>query len=584
LWRFDQEIFMSASSGPSGFDPSLWLKAGQGMMQGAFDFLAQQRSLLEQTGINIAPLEAASSETEALKRLQQDFAERHVKLWAGMVGRSTEGATGAVADRRFASEAWAESPVFDYIRQAYLLNSEYLTRATEALPLPDRHARNRLLFLVRQYVDMMSPANFAATNPEFVKQAIATQGESITQGVKNLIGDLEKGRISMTDESAFEVGRNLATTPGAVIFENEIIQLIQYRPTTEKVREKPLLIVPPCINKYYILDLQPENSLVRYAVEQGVSVFLVSWRNPGKAQGRLTWDDYIDEGVLRAIGVVQEVSGAERPNVLGFCVGGTLLASALAVAAARGELPVESLTLLTTLLDFEEPGDLSCFIDEASVAARESTIGKGGLLTGREFSGVFSALRPNDLVWNYVVDNYLKGRSPTAFDLLYWNADSTNLPGPFAAWYLRNMYLENSLRVPGKLTMGGTPVDLGRISCPTYFLSTREDHIVPWRSSFLGRRLVGGETTFVLGASGHIAGVINPAAKNRRSYWTGGNGAASADEWLAGAKEYKGSWWSHWIQWLHERGGAERAAPKRLGDRRYREIEPAPGRYVKEPA
>jgi len=290
------------------------------------------------------------------------------------------------------------------------------------------------------------------------------------------------------------------------------------------------------------------------------------------------------DGVLRAISVVQEVSGAERPNVLGFCIGGTMLASALAVAAGRGDLPVESLTLLTALLDFEEPGDLACFIDEASVATRENTIGKGGLLTGREFSGVFSALRPNDLVWNYVVDNYLKGRSPTAFDLLHWNADSTNLPGPFAAWYLRNMYLENNLRVPGKLTMAGVPVDLGRISCPTYFLSTREDHIVPWRSSYLGRRLVGGETTFVLGASGHIAGVINPAAKNRRSYWTGGNGAASAEEWLAGAKEYKGSWWPHWIQWLHERGGAERAAPKRLGDRRHREIEPAPGRYVKEPA
>jgi len=572
----------------AGFDPASWLKAGQGLMQGMFDFLGQQQQLLQQVGIQLPPLEQASADTETLVRLQQAFAEEHARLWTSLIqrrpGDAASAESPAARDRRFAGEAWGESPIYDYLRQAYLINARFLSQLAEALPIGDRHARNRLLFLTRQYVDAMSPANYAATNPEFIREAIATQGESITRGLVNLIGDIEKGRISMTDESAFEVGRNLATTPGAVIFENELFQLIQYSPTTPKVHAKPLLIVPPCINKYYILDLQPENSFAGYAVSQGITTFLVSWRNPGVEQGQLGWDDYIGEGVLRAIEVVQDVGGDARPNVLGFCVGGTLTASALAVAAARGELPVESLTLLTTLLDFEEPGDLGCFVDEASVAAREATVGKGGLMAGRELSGVFSSLRPNDLVWNYVVDNYLKGKSPTAFDLLYWNADSTNLPGPFAAWYLRRLYLENSLRVPGKLAMCGVPVDLGKVDCPTYFLASREDHIVPWRSAYLGRRLLGGETEFVLAASGHIAGVVNPAAKKRRSHWISESESAQAEEWFDAAIEHAGSWWPHWMGWLQARSGELVAPPKTAGNRHYKAIEAAPGRYVKQAA
>ncbi|WP_374514223.1 PHA/PHB synthase family protein [Niveibacterium sp.] len=579
---------MSVSSEQPAFDASVWLKAGQGMMQGLFDFASRQQEMLKQAGINIAPLEAAAADSQPLTKLQQEVAEQHARLWAGLVQRKPDEPYTPVvphdADRRFAAPAWVGSPLFDYMRQAYLLNAAFLTRAADALPVADKQAKSRMQFLIRQYVDAMSPANFAATNPEFVEKAIASKGESITRGILNMIADLEKGRIAMTDESAFEVGRNLAVTPGAVIFENEVMQLIQYAPQTAEVCERPLLIVPPCINKYYILDLQPENSFVQYAVSQGVTTFLVSWRNPQQAQGRLGWDDYIEDGVLRALEVVQAVSKCEKPNILGFCVGGTLTSSALAVAAARGELPVESLTLLTTLLDFEESGDLACFVDEASVATRESTIGQGGLLAGRELSSVFSALRPNDLIWNYVVDKYLKGNVPPAFDLLYWNSDSTNLPGPFAAWYLRNMYLENNLRVPGRLSMCGVPVDLGRVTCPAYVFATREDHIVPWRSSYLGRRLLGGDTTFVLGASGHIAGVINPAAKNRRSYWVGANNTAIAEDWLATASEQRGSWWPHWIDWLKARSGALVAAPKRAGDRKYKEIEPAPGRYVKEPA
>ncbi len=439
-------------------------------------------------------------------------------------------------------------------------------------------------FMARQFIDAAAPTNFLATNPEFVQRAVDTQGESIKQGIQNLLADLEKGRISMTDESAFEVGRNLAVTPGAVVFENELMQLIQYAPLTAAVAKRPLVIVPPCINKYYILDLKPENSFVRYAVEQGNTVFLVSWRNPQVEQGHLQWDDYIERGALTALRVAGEIARVDQVNALGFCVGGTILSSALAVSRARGEQVVASLTLLTTLLDFSQAGELSCFVDETSVAARENTIGKGGLLSGRELSAVFSALRANDLIWQYVVGNYLMGGKPTAFDLLYWNSDSTNLPGPFAVWYLRNMYLENNLRVAGKLTMCGESVDLGRVDMPAFILATREDHIVPWQSSFLGKRLLGGETTFVLGASGHIAGVINPATKNKRSYWSNEADVADANEWLASASETKGSWWPRWSAWLARHAGGEVKARVKLGNKKHPPGEAAPGRFVREKA
>jgi polyhydroxyalkanoate synthase len=472
--------------------------------------------------------------------------------------------------------------MYDYLRQAYLLNADYLQRLAENVP--DEQAKSRARFLTRQMVDALAPSNFAATNPEFINAALESNGESIRLGIQNLIGDLEKGRISMTDEAAFEVGRNLAVTPGAVIFENELMQLIQYAPLTTKVAQRPLLIVPPCINKFYILDLQPENSLVRYAIGQGHTVFMVSWRNVNADLGRFTWDDYVEQGVLTAIKVMQKICKTPQINALGFCVGGTILSSALSVARQRGEDPAASLTLLTTLLDFSDGGELGYFIDEASVALREASIGKGGLLHGHELAAMFSALRANDLIWNYVVGNYLKGHKPPAFDLLYWNSDSTNLPGPFVTWYLRHMYLENSLRVPGKLEMCGVKADLGRVDMPAFVLACREDHIVPWRTSYLGRELLGGESQFVLGASGHIAGVINPAAKNKRSYWINENNSADADDWLTTATEVKGSWWSLWASWLGERGGKQVAARRRPGSADFSPLESAPGRYVKEKA
>ena len=519
--------------------------------------------------------------------MQRELAARHAALWQAMLARRPgEPAPQLVApppgDRRFSAIAWSDSPLHDYLRQAYLLNADYALRAVEAMPFADARARGRALYMTRQIVDALSPANFAATNPEFIQAALDSEGESITRGIANLLADLEKGRISMSDESAFEVGRNLATTPGAVIHENAVMQLIQYAPATAKVAARPLLIVPPCINKYYILDLSPENSFVRFAVESGFTVFMISWKNAGAAEAQLGWDDYAAGGVLEALEVVREVCRVPDPNVLGFCIGGTLLASALAAAPdGRGE--VASLTLMTTLLDFAEAGELGCLVDEASLAAREQAIGAGGLMRGAELAGVFASLRANDLVWPYVVGNYLKGGTPPAFDLLYWNVDSTNLPRPFMTWYLRNMYLDNALREPGRLRILGQAADLARIRAPAYLLATAEDHIVPWRGAYASRALLGGQTQFVLGASGHIAGAINPAARNRRSYRTGGE-ADSAEAWLAGSAEHAGSWWLHWVEWLRTHGGRTVAARKRLGSKDFRVLEAAPGRYVKERA
>jgi polyhydroxyalkanoate synthase len=450
------------------------------------------------------------------------------------------------------------------------------------MPMADGPAKTRMQFLTRLYVEAMAPSNFAATNPEFVKTALESKGESITAGIQNMLADLQKGRISMTDEDAFEIGRNIATTPGTVVYENDIIQLIQYTPTTEKVFERPILLVPPSINKYYLMDLQPENSFVSYIVAQGFTVFLISWRSATEEQGHYTWDDYLQLGPITALGVVREITGVAKPNALGFCIGGPILSSALAVLKARGEDPVESLTLMTSLLDYSDPGEIGALVTEGAVSAYEASMGNGGVLRGRDLASVFSALRANDLIWQYVVGNYLKGKKPQPFDLLYWNSDSTNLPGPFFTWYLRNMYLTNSLRVPGKLTMLGEKIDLGKVDVPAYIMAAREDHLVLWQAAYLSRNILGGPTTFVLGASGHIAGSINPASKNRRSYWINDSQATlTADEWLVGAEERKGSWWIHWADWLGQRSGKKLAPPKKPGNAKYKEIEPAPGRYVK---
>jgi polyhydroxyalkanoate synthase len=502
-------------------------------------------------------------------------------LWTRALSTTTGDDGSPVSrDQRFRADEWSSNTWYSLLKQNYLVNAGLLEELVGATGYSESD-KHRLRFFMRQFIDAASPTNYAATNPEAIQAAIESNGESLRTGMTNLLGDLSRGSITITDESAFEVGRNVAASEGAVVFENALFQLIQYTPLTTHVAKRPLLIVPPCINKFYILDLQPENSFVRFAVEQGQTVFMISWRNPDAETAHTTWDDYLEDGVMQAIDVALGITGADKVNTVGWCVGGTILSSALAVLRAREEEKVASLTLLTTMLDFTDPGDLGVFIDEMTVAQRELAIGGGGLYPGRELGFVFQMLRANDLIWPNVINNYLKGKQPAAFDLLYWNADSTNLPGPMYTWYLRNMYLENNLREPGKLTMCGEPVDIGSIDTPAYVLATQEDHIVPWQSAWRSGQLLGGEVQFVLGASGHIAGVVNPASKNRRSYWTDGDSGRDADGWLASAQQTPGSWWSHWNTWLQAHAGGQVKARVKPGNRTYRPIEAAPGRYVK---
>jgi len=516
--------------------------------------------------------------------MQSSYISKQAQLWTAMLGgqQAAQVAAPAPGDRRFAAREWRDNPYYSYVKQSYLLASEFLGELADAAAI-DEKSKEKLQFAVRQWCDAMSPANFAALNPAVLKLALDSRGESVTRGIANLIADMHKGRISQTDEAAFEVGRNLALTPGDVVFENELIQLIQYKATTAQVGSRPLVIVPPCINKFYILDLKPENSFVRYAVEQGHTVFIVSWRNVGPAEGQYGWDDYV-EAILKVFEVSKAITQSDRVNALGFCVGGTLLATALAVQAAKGEDDVESVSYLATMLDFAAPGQLGVFIDENGVAAREAAIGAGGILPGADLASTFNALRANDLIWPYVVNNYLMGGAPAAFDLLYWNADSTNLPGPMYCSYVRNTYLENKLKVPGALQNCGVAVDLGKIDKPAFILATREDHIVPWRAAYKSVGLLGGDKMFVLGASGHIAGVVNPASANKRSYWTSDAYPGEADAWLEQAREDRGSWWPQWSRWLEKFKGEQRAAPAQTGNARYPAIEAAPGRYVKQKA
>ncbi|MEO8013092.1 class I poly(R)-hydroxyalkanoic acid synthase [Polaromonas sp.] len=527
-------------------------------------------------------------EPSKLLELQQQYIAGASALWNQGLHAGEEAVKPV--DRRFSDPAWQASPVSKFLASAYQLNATTLMGLAEAVE-SDAKTKARLRFAVEQWMAASAPSNFLALNAEAQKKAIETRGESIAKGMANMLHDMKQGHVSMTDESIFEVGKNVATTEGAVVFENEYFQLLEYKPLTDKVYEKPFLMVPPCINKFYILDLQPENSLIRYATAQGHRTFVMSWRNPDQTMAGKTWDDYIENAPIKAIEVVKEITGADTINALGFCVGGTILSTALAVLAARDEKPVESVTLLTSLLDFSDTGILDIFIDETSVKYREAEMGKGGLLKGKDLASTFSFLRPNDLVWNYVVGNYLKGETPPPFDLLYWNSDSTNLPGPFYAWYLRNTYFENNLIKPGKMVVCGEKVDLGKLDMPFYLYGSREDHIVPIGGAYASTQVLPGKKRFVMGASGHIAGVINPPAKKKRSYWTndqltssrtaGDKYPASQQDWQKNATEHAGSWWTDWSDWLQSHAGKQIAAPKSYGSRKFKAIEPAPGRYVK---
>lgn len=530
------------------------------------------QDVLEEIGAKIDPA--------TMTKLQSEYMLEFGQLWQDFIGSKLP----QFQDRRFSAPDWQSQKTHAYNAASYLLNARFLMAMAEAVQAPEK-TRQKIRFALQQMIDAMSPANFLVSNPEAQAKLIESKGESLAKGISQMLADMQKGRISQTDESAFEVGKNVATTEGTVVFENKLFQLIQYKPLTKTVHQRPLLMVPPCINKFYILDLQPENSVVRYAIERGHTVFLVSWVNPDQSMSNVSWNDYIEDGAIKAIHVAQEISKQDKINVFGFCVGGTIVSTALAVLADRGENPASSLTLLTTLLDFSDTGVLDVFVDEMQVAMREKSIGQGGLMPGGDLASTFSSLRANDLVWNYVQSNYLKGVAPPPFDLLYWNADSTNLPGPMFCWYLRNTYLENSLKQSGKLTVAGSQLDLGKIDAPVFIYGSREDHIVPWQAAYASCALLNPKkikrNRFVLGASGHIAGVVNPPAKKKRSYWTNPQTGINAQAWFDGATEQSGSWWPEWATFLTEFGGKMVKAPAKPGNASYRAIEPAPGRYVK---
>ena len=542
------------------------------------DLAGSVQRMTEMWGEALRGLTGVQMPAHVLPELQAAYLRDAAALWNQATSASAE--TPVRGDRRFSGQDWLANPTAAYTAGMYLLNARTLMQLADNVQT-DEKTRQRIRFAVQQWVDAASPSNYLALNPEAQRRALDTHGESIARGLQHLWHDIRQGHLSQTDETVFEIGRNVATTAGSVVYENALFQLVEYAPITEKVHERPLLIVPPCINKFYILDLQPDNSLVRYALSEGHRVYMLSWVNADESLGHKTWDDYIEYAVIRAIHEVQAISRQEQINALGFCIGGTLVGTALAVLAARGESPVASLTLLTAFLDFSDTGILDLFVDETMVRLREASIGQGGVLQGRELAATFSFLRPNDLVWNYVVGNYLKGETPPPFDLLYWNSDSTNLPGPMYCWYLRHTYLENSLKVPGKVSVCGEPIDLRRVDMPTFLYASREDHIVPWHSAYETVHVLPGKKQFVVGASGHIAGVINPPAKKKRSHWTNTRLPKTAEAWFEGATEHPGSWWPVWSDWLKLQAGKLVAAPKKPGDAKHPPIEPAPGRYVK---
>jgi len=487
-------------------------------------------------------------------------------------------------DRRFKDEAWKENEVFDFIKQSYLLSARYVQDVVSHVDGLDPKTARKVDFYARQFIDAMSPSNFLLTNPEVLRRTAETGGENLLRGLNNLLSDLERGKgkltIKMTDLDAFKLGENIGVSEGQVVYQNELMQLIQYKPLTENVLRRPLLITPPWINKFYILDLRPKNSFVRWAVSQGHTVFVISWVNPDEHLAAMRFDDYLSKGLLAAVDAIEQATGEREVNAIGYCLGGTLLASTLAWMAAVGDDRIKTATFFVTMTDFREAGELSVFIDEEQLRALEEKMEKRGYLEGREMATTFNMLRANDLIWSFVVNNYLMGNEPFPFDLLYWNSDSTRMPAAMHSFYLRKMYQENLLCQPGGVELNGQAIDLSKVRVPAYFLSTREDHIAPWQSTYRGTQLLGGENRFVLAASGHIAGVVNPPEGGKYSYWVNETLAKDPETWLTSATEMAGSWWPDWHRWILAHDSDEVPA-REPGAGKLKAIEPAPGSYVK---
>ena len=544
------------------------------------------------------PLNVGGAFVEMSARLLADparLAQAQIDLWSGYMelwGHAAGRASGREAeplhrpdknDRRFLHADWEENPVFDFIKQSYLLTSRWMIDTVRETSGLDKEVLRKVDFYTRQFADALAPTNFVMTNPEVLRETIDSKGQNLAKGLSNLLDDLERGkgrlRVKMVEDDAFKIGDSVAASPGKVVFQNDLMQLIQYAPRTEKVRERPLLIVPPWINKFYILDLREKNSFVKWAVEQGHTVFMISWVNPDGALADKTFEDYMFEGPLAAIDAVVEATGADKVNLIGYCIGGTLTATTLAYMAGKGDSRAASATFFATLVDFDEPGELGVFIDEEQIAGLEERMSEKGYLEGADMAATFNMLRANDLIWSFVVNNYLMGKEPFPFDLLFWNSDATRMPAAMHSFYLRKMYRENALTRPGGIALGGVPIDLGRIRTPLYVLASKEDHIAPWESVYAGAKLYGGRARFVLASSGHIAGVVNPPAAGRYSYRTNPKTPAKAQDWFDGATERDGSWWPDWNKWAERHGGG--GAPAREpGAGALQAIEDAPGSYV----
>ncbi len=488
------------------------------------------------------------------------------------------------SDRRFKHEGWADQPAFNSIKQSYLLASKWMRDQVQGVEGLDEHTAEKVEFFTERYLDAMSPTNFAATNPAVIEKIVETKGANLVHGLKNMLEDLEAGkgelRIRMTDTSAFELGENVATTPGKVVFQNRMFQLIQYTPSTDKALKRPLLVVPPWINKYYIMDLQPKNSLLKWLVDQGHTVFVVSWVNPDASYADTEFANYVTEGVLEAVDAVERATGESEINMIGYCIGGSLLATSLAYMKAKGDTRVKSATFFTTMLDFSDPGELGVFIDEEQISGLEKKMGESGYLDGSQMAGTFNLMRANDLIWSFYINNYLLGNDPRPFDLLYWNSDSTRMPAKMHAWYLRNLYLENNLCKPGGVTIDGVSIDISKVDIPVCFVSAVEDHIAPWKSTYSGAKLFSGDVRFILGGSGHIAGIINPPAAGKYGYRVTDELPADPEVWAAEAAVNEGSWWPEWDRWVKVLDAKEVAA-RNPGDRGMPIIENAPGSYVK---
>jgi len=514
--------------------------------------------------------------------LMIDYMQLWQQSWMKLMGmQAAPVAVPAKGDNRFKDEEWSSNFIFDYIKQSYLIAARQIRHAVAGVEGLPPESEKKVAFFTRQYIDALAPSNFALTNPQVLRETLASGGQNLLKGLNNLLADVEKGGISMTDDKAFQLGRNVATTPGKVVYQTELMQLIQFQPTTPQAYRTPLVIIPPWINKYYILDLRPSNSFIKWALDQGHTVFVLSWVNPDARLAQMGFDDYMKLGPLAALDAVEQATGERKVNFIGYCLGGTLLGATLGYLAQTGRIErVNSAIFFVSLLDFSAPGELGVFIDEAQVQNLEKKMNDRGYLEGSEMASTFNLLRANDLVWSFVINNYLLGKDPFPFDLLYWNSDSTRLPARMHSFYLRNMYMKNLLGVPGGISLAGVPIDLSKVEVPAYFISTAEDHISPWKTTYKGSKYLGGAVRFVLGGSGHIAGIVNPPAAKKYCYWTNETNPDTADEWFQTATQHPGSWWDDWQAWMDARNGGEKVPARVPGDGALKPLEDAPGGYV----